>query len=59
MSDDISVEIAIELRKALRHLGADPKEVLPNWYRQRRDLSDLRTARSAVGPAWDRPQLGA
>ena len=29
MSDDISVEIAIELRKAFRHLGADPNEVLP------------------------------
>ena len=29
MSDDSSVEIAIELRKALRHLGADPNEVLP------------------------------
>ena len=29
MSDDINVEIAIELRRALRLLGADPNEVLP------------------------------
>jgi len=29
MSDDIKVAIAIELRKAVRLLGADPDEVLP------------------------------